>query len=99
MAIIIETCPSCGWSHSKQEEVVRIPFGGNSLKMRDATKEEQESINKYIKSISEPVFTKNQLKQFYEVLSKMSFKVDLGYTGTEAVRLVEVEDILINQFK
>lgn len=24
-------CPSCGWSHSSEEEVIRIPFGGNSL--------------------------------------------------------------------
>lgn len=26
-------CPSCGWSHSKQEEIVRVPFGGNNLEM------------------------------------------------------------------
>lgn len=24
-------CHSCGWSHSEQEKVVRIPFGGNML--------------------------------------------------------------------
>ena len=49
-------CPSCGWSHShsEQEEVVRIPFGGNSLKMRDATSEEQKNIQEYIDEISEP---------------------------------------------
>lgn len=23
-------CPNCGWEHSKQEEIKRIPFGGNS---------------------------------------------------------------------
>ena len=46
-----------------------------------------------------PLFTKNKLKQFYEVLSKMSFKVDLGYTETEVVRLIDIEDMLVNQFK
>ena len=45
-------CPSCGWSHSKQEEVVRIPYGGNSLEMRDATLEEQKSIQEHIDKIS-----------------------------------------------
>ena len=67
--------------------------------MRDATKQERESVNNYIKSISEPLFTKEQLKQFYQELEKKSFKVDLGYTETDAVRLVDIEDILINQFK
>lgn len=47
-------CPNCGWSHSKQEEVVRVPFGGNSFKMRDATLEEQKSIQEHIDQISEP---------------------------------------------
>lgn len=42
---------------------------------------------------------KEQLKQFYQELEKKSFKVDLGYTETDAVRLVDIEDILINQFK
>lgn len=23
-------CPNCGWSHEEREEVVRIPYGGNS---------------------------------------------------------------------
>lgn len=67
--------------------------------MRDATKQERESVNNYIKSISEPLFTKEQLKQFYQELEKKSFKVDLGYTETDAVKLVDIEDILINQFK
>lgn len=67
--------------------------------MRDATKQERESVNNYIKSISEPLFTKEQLKKFYQELEKKSFKVDLGYTETDAVRLVDIEDILINQFK
>ena len=35
----------------------------------------------------------------YQELEKKSFKVDLGYTETDAVRLVDIEDILINQFK
>lgn len=47
-------CSKCGWSHSEQEEVVRIPYGGNSLEMRDATLEEQKSIQEYIDKISEP---------------------------------------------
>ena len=67
--------------------------------MRNATKQEQESVNDYTKSISEPLFTKEQLKQFYQELEKKSFKVDLGYTETDAVRLVDIEDILVNQFK
>lgn len=67
--------------------------------MRDATKEEQESIQKYIDSISEPLFTKQDLIKFFEELDKLSFKVDLGYTETSAVRLVDIEDMLINQFK
>ena len=67
--------------------------------MRDATKQERESVNNYIKSISEPLFTKEQLKKFYQELEKKSFKVDLGYTETDAVRLVDIEDILVNQFK
>lgn len=33
-------CPNCGWSHSKQEEVVRIPFNDNNFEMRDAIMEE-----------------------------------------------------------
>ena len=24
-------CPSCGWSHSSEEEVIRVPFGENML--------------------------------------------------------------------
>ena len=67
--------------------------------MREATKEERESVDNYIASISEPVFTKKQLKQFFEALERMSFKVDLGYTETDAVRLVDIEDMLVNQFK
>lgn len=66
--------------------------------MRNATKQGQKSVN----NISEPLFTKEQLKQFYQELEKKSFKVvkiDLGYTETDAVRLVDVEDILVNQFK
>lgn len=45
-------CPNCGWSHSKQEEVVRIPFNDNNFEMRDATIEEQESIQTHIDKIS-----------------------------------------------
>ena len=63
--------------------------------MRNATKQEEKSVN----NISEPLFTKEQLKQFYQELEKKSFKVDLGYTETDAIRLVDVEDILVNQFK
>ena len=33
---------------------MRIPFGGNGFKMRDATLEEQKSIQEYIEKISEP---------------------------------------------
>ena len=47
-------CSKCGWSHSEQEEVVRIPFGGNSLKMRDATLEELQTVEDYIDEISKP---------------------------------------------
>ena len=67
--------------------------------MRNATKQERESVNDYIKSISEPLFTKEQLKQFYQELKNKSFKVDLRYTETDTVRLVDIEDILVNQFK
>lgn len=45
-------CPNCGWSHSEQEKIVRIPFGGNSLKMRDASLEEQKSIQEHIDEMS-----------------------------------------------
>lgn len=69
------------------------------MMMRDATIEEQESVERYIKSISEPVFTKKHLKSFFEELEKLSFMVDLGQTETYAVRLVDIEDVLINQFK
>lgn len=24
-------CPNCGWEHSKQEKIERIPFGGNDF--------------------------------------------------------------------
>ena len=54
---------------------------------------------RYIENLTEPLFTKEQLKQFYQELEKKSFKVELGYTETDAVRLVDIEDILINQFK
>ena len=54
---------------------------------------------RYIENPIEPLFTKEQLKQFYQELEKKSFKVDLGYTETDAVRLVDIEDILVNQFK
>lgn len=54
---------------------------------------------RHIENLTEPLFTKEQLKQFYQELEKESFKVDLGYTETDAVRLVDIEDILINQFK
>ena len=54
---------------------------------------------RYIENLIEPLFTKEQLKQFYQELEKKSFKVDLGYTETDAVRLVDIEDILVNQFK
>lgn len=47
-------CPKCGWSHSKGEENIRIPFSGNSFEMRDATQEEQKSIQTHIDEISEP---------------------------------------------
>lgn len=67
--------------------------------MRSATKEERESIDKYIKSISDTVFTKEDLKGFFNELDKLSFKVDIGYTETAVVRLVDIEDMLINQFK
>lgn len=67
--------------------------------MREATKEERESVDNHIASVSEPVFTKKQLKQFFEALERMSFKVDFGYTETYAVRLVDIEDMLVNQFK
>lgn len=63
--------------------------------MRNATKQEEKSVN----DISEQLFTKEKLKQFYQELEKKSFKVDLGYTETDAVRLVDVKDILVNQFK
>lgn len=62
--------------------------------MRNATKQKN-----YIKNVSELLFTKEQLKQFYQELEKKSFKVDLRYAETDAVRLVDVEDILVNQFK
>lgn len=52
-----------------------------------------------IENLIEPLFTKEQLKQFYQELENKSFKVDLGYTETNAVRLVDVEDILVNQFR
>lgn len=54
---------------------------------------------RYIENLTEPLFTKEQLKQFYTELEKQSFKVDLGHTEIDSVRLVDVEDILINQFK
>lgn len=63
--------------------------------IKNSTKRENESVN----DILEPLFTKEQLKQFYQELEKKSFKVDLGYTETDAIRLVDVEDILVNQFK
>ena len=66
--------------------------------MRDATKDEQECIQRRIDSISEPIFTKEDLKKFFRELDKLSFRVDTGYSETWAVRLVDIEDILINQF-
>ena len=29
-------CCNCGWSHSTRDEVTRVPFGGNSLLMKDS---------------------------------------------------------------
>lgn len=55
--------------------------------------------SRHIENLTEPLFTKEQLKQFYQELEKKSFKVDLGYAETDAVKLVDVEDILVNQFK
>ena len=68
----------------------------------DGTATNQEH---YKKAAMQPIevmqrlFTKEQLKQFYQELEKKSFKVDLGYTETDAVRLIDIEDILVNQFK
>ena len=39
------------------------------------------------------------LKMIFAELEKKSFSVDLGQTETMAVRLVDIEDMLINQFK
>lgn len=37
-------CYNCGWSHSNREEVVKIPFSNNNLKIRDATQEEMQYV-------------------------------------------------------
>ena len=37
--------------------------------------------------------------KIFEELDKKSFSVDFGQTESMAVRLVDVEDMLINQFK
>lgn len=29
--VLIHKCLKCGWSHSEQEQVLRIPFGENPL--------------------------------------------------------------------
>lgn len=55
--------------------------------------------SRYIENLTEPLFTKEQLKQFYQELEKKSFKVDLECTETDAVRLIDIEDILVNQFQ
>ncbi len=39
------------------------------------------------------------LRMIFTDLEKESFSVDLGHTETMAVKLVDVEDMLINQFK
>ena len=44
-------------------------------------------------------YDREKFARIYQELEKKSFKVDLGYTETDAVRLVDIEDILVNQFK
>ena len=47
-------CWNCGWSWTgESEEVIRIPFGGNSLNMRDATLEERENVRESIEKIAQ----------------------------------------------
>lgn len=41
-----KSCPSCGWSwEGEQEEVVRIPFGGNSFNCDDTIYTLQDNTN------------------------------------------------------
>lgn len=70
-------CPNCGWSHSEQEEIIRIPFGGNSLNMRNATSEERESIQNHINDISIETGVnffdiQNELEKYEKTLSFMN---------------------------
>lgn len=48
-------CLNCGWNKIiESKEIIRIPFGGNSSNMRNATPEEKEHIQKYIEQHSIP---------------------------------------------
>lgn len=48
-------CLNCGWNKIiESKEIIRIPFGGNGSNMRNATPEEQKSIQKHIEEISQP---------------------------------------------
>lgn len=45
------------------------------------------------------IFYADDLKKIFKMLERLSFKVDLGYTETYVVKLVDIEDALINAFK
>lgn len=67
-----KSCPSCGWSwECEREEVVRVPFGGNSLIIDDLvdicnTVDVTDEINSIMNKINE-----NKVDSFYNYVANL----------------------------
>ena len=70
---------------------ILMSSGRCSLEMAEAQKMAIEALEKQQQTLD--------LKAIFTELEKKSFSVDFGQTESMAVRLVDVEDMLINQFK
>lgn len=88
-------CSRCGaWQKWMNKDELRA-YG---CSIEAATDQTTVSSDNHIMNNSEPMFTKEELKQLYLELQNRSFEISLGQS-VDVVKLTDVEDVLINQMK
>lgn len=91
-------CPECLEKDRLRREGKK--YFGMSIKMREATKEEKQGVDEYIQSISEKVYTKDEviamLKELKTEITEKSYydTTILGnYEDEVRIELVELDDV------
>lgn len=101
-------CPECLEKDRLRKEGKK--YFGMSIKMREATKEDKQSVDEYIQSISEKVYTKNEvIVMFTDLQTEIKEKVirkqgiDSGfkynYEFIQSEEVVEIIQQKINELK